>query len=65
MWCYNGYSRNYKIVDDIPLYPALTLILKGHNRFFEEKLEGTNVIPSELQYLIRLSVDGDISQGIV
>lgn len=49
-------------VDEIPMYPALTLILKGHTRFFEEKLKGTNVTPSELPYIIRLSVDEDISQ---
>lgn len=51
-----------KNVYEIPLYPALTLILKGHTRFFEEKLNGTNVTPSELPYILRLSVDEDVSQ---
>ena len=47
----------------IPLFPALTLILKGHTKFFEKKLEGTNVTPSELPYILKVCGDnGNISQ---
>lgn len=50
-------------IDFIPLFPALTLILKGHTKFFEKKLEGTNVTPSELPYILRVCGDnGNISQ---
>lgn len=50
-------------IDFIPLFPALTLILKGHTKFFEKKLEGTNVNPSELPYILKVCGDnGNISQ---
>ncbi len=50
-------------IDFIPLFPALTLILKGHTKFFEKKLEGTNVTPSELPYILKVCGDnGNISQ---
>ncbi len=49
--------------DIIPLYPALNLILKGHTSFFEKKLEGTNVTPAEIHYILRIYVDnGNITQ---
>lgn len=52
-----------KKMDIIPLYPALNLILKGHTSFFEKKLEGTNVSPAEIHYILRIYVDnGNITQ---
>ena len=43
-----------KDMEDIPLYPALSLIIKGHNTFFDEKLKGTEVSAAELPYLVRI-----------
>ena len=44
---------------DIPLYPALSLIIKGHNTFFEEKLEGSSVSAAELPYTLRIYADNN------
>ncbi|MBQ2635981.1 MAG: winged helix DNA-binding protein [Methanobrevibacter sp.] len=46
-------------VENIPIYPALSLITKGHNIFFDEKLKGTCVSAAELPYLIRIYVDSN------
>ena len=48
-----------KDMGDIPLYPALSLIIKGHNTFFDEKLEGTGVSAAELPYLVRIYTDNN------
>ena len=44
---------------DIPLYPALSLIIKGHNTFFDVKLEGSGVSAAELPYLLRIYTDNN------
>lgn len=46
-------------METIPIYPALSLITKGHNTFFDEKLKGTGVSAAELPYLIRIYVDSN------
>ncbi len=46
----------------IPLYIPLNIILKGHNKYFEKELEGTNITPSELPYLMRINVEEGITQ---
>ena len=46
--------------ESIPLFIALSLILKGHTRFFEKKLEGTDVTPSELPYILKIYADDGI-----
>lgn len=48
-----------KDMEDIPLYPALSLIIKGHNTFFDEKLKGTEVSAAELPYLVRIYTDNN------
>ena len=47
-------------MEDIPIYPAMSLIAKGHNKFFDEKLEGTGVSAAELPYLIRIYVESNM-----
>ncbi len=42
---------------EIPIYPACSLILKGHAKFFEERLNGTGVSAAELPYLLRIYRD--------
>ena len=44
---------------DVPIYPALSLIIKGHNIFFDEKLEGTGVSAAELPYIVRICADNN------
>lgn len=44
---------------NIPLYPAMSLIIKRHNSFFDEKLKGTGVSAAELQYLVRIYNDNN------
>ena len=44
---------------DVPIYPALSLIIKGHNTFFDEKLKGTGVSAAELPYIIRIYADNN------
>ena len=44
---------------DIPIYPALSLIIKGHNTFFDEKLKGTGVSAAELPYIVRIYADNN------
>ena len=46
-------------METIPIYPALSLITKGHNTFFDEKLKETGVSAAELPYLIRIYVDSN------
>ncbi len=49
--------------DTVPAFPALNMIIKWHTKFFEEKLEGTNVNPSELPYIIRIGEqNGELTQ---
>ena len=49
--------------DTVPAFPALNMIIKGHTRFFEDKLEGTDVNPSELPYIIRIGENnGELTQ---
>ena len=39
------------------------MIIKWHTKFFEDKLEGTNVNPSELPYIIRIGEqNGELTQ---
>ena len=44
---------------DVPIYPALSLIIKGHNTFFDEKLKGTGVSAAELPYIVRIYADNN------
>ena len=44
---------------DVPIYPALSLIIKGHNTFFDEKLKGTGVSAAELPYIVRICADNN------
>lgn len=44
---------------NIPLYPAMSLIIKRHNSFFDEKLKGTEVSAAELPYLVRIYNDNN------
>ena len=44
---------------DIPIYPALSLIIKGHNTFFDERLKGTGVSAAELPYILRIYADNN------
>lgn len=44
---------------NIPLYPAMSLIIKRHNSFFDEKLKGTGVSAAELPYLVRIYNDNN------
>ena len=44
---------------DVPIYPALSLIIKGHNIFFDEKLKGTGVSAAELPYIVRIYADNN------
>ena len=44
---------------DVPIYPAMSLILKGHNTFFDEKLKGTGVSAAELPYIVRIYADNN------
>lgn len=44
---------------DVPIYPALSLIIKGHNTFFDEKLKGTVVSAAELPYIVRIYADNN------
>ena len=44
---------------DVPIYPALSLIIKGHNTFFDEKLKGTGVSAAELPYIVRIYTDNN------
>lgn len=44
---------------DIPIYPAMSLIIKGHNTFFDEKLKGTGVSAAELPYIVRIYADNN------
>ena len=46
-------------MEDIPIYPAMSLIAKGHNKFFDEKLEGPGVSAAELPYIIRIYVESN------
>ena len=46
-------------MEDIPIYPAMSLIAKGHNKFFDEKLEGTGVSAAELPYIIRIYAESN------
>ncbi|MBQ2961435.1 MAG: winged helix-turn-helix transcriptional regulator [Methanobrevibacter sp.] len=49
--------------DTVPAFPALNMIIKWHTKFFEDKLEGTNVNPSELPYIIRIGEqNGELTQ---
>ena len=49
--------------DTVPAFPAFNMIIKCHTKFFEEKLEGTDLNPSELPYIIRIGEnDGELSQ---
>ena len=44
---------------DVPIYPAMSLIIKGHNTFFDEKLKGTGVSAAELPYIVRIYADNN------
>ena len=44
---------------DVPIYPAMSLIVKGHNTFFDEKLKGTGVSAAELPYIVRIYADNN------
>ena len=44
---------------DVPIYPAMSLIVKGHNNFFDEKLKGTGVSAAELPYIVRIYADNN------
>ena len=44
---------------DVPIYPAMSLILKGHNTFFDEKLKGTRLSAAELPYIVRIYADNN------
>lgn len=46
-------------VGDIPIYPAFSLIIKGHTNFFDERLKGTGVSAAELPYLLRIYTDNN------
>ena len=49
--------------DTVPAFPAFNMIIKCYTKFFEEKLEGTDLNPSELPYIIRIGEnDGELSQ---
>ena len=53
----------FESFDTVPAFPALNMIIKGHTRFFEDKLEGTDVNPSELPYIIRIGENnGELTQ---
>ena len=55
--------RHKEIIKDIPnlpIYPAMSLIAKGHNKFFDEKLEGTGVSAAELPYIIRIYAESNM-----
>ena len=47
-------------IPDLPIYPAMSLIGKGHNKFFDEKLEGTGVSAAELPYIIRIYAESNM-----
>ena len=47
-------------IPDLPIYPAMSLIAKGHNKFFDEKLEGTGVSAAELPYIIRIYAESNM-----